>query len=261
MTKTFSEIPRWSRRLEKELAFRPEFTDLDEQAWRRLLKKRRIASTNHDTVLSLDWPHFCHHATSACGGVNGWCYTFQGNQAGRLHNRHAAMVDVLARQWPRLFAEVVADEVAVAVKNGQLPYPNIRYSGSGELVDAYLPALSALQGRGVHLWGFTRSLDIARSLRSFGAGVIISCDRTSPPELASVALREGFAIGYTSADVDDMPPKGSVVTFPIHRVGRVREVVASDTTCPKVVADFLHDSRPKGSCQWVCRRCHQPTIE
>jgi hypothetical protein len=261
MTKTFAELPRWSRRLEKELAFRPEFSHLDEQAWRQLLKNRRVASTNHDTVLSLDWPHFCHHATAACGGIDGWCYTFQGNQAGRLHNRHAAMVDVLARQWPQLFAEVVTAEVFEAVKNGMLPYPNLRYSGSGELVEAYLPALRDLQSRGVHLWGFTRSLDIARALRSFGAGVIVSCDRTSPTDFASVAHSEGFAIGYTSADVNDVPPKGTVVTFPIHRVGRVREVVASDTICPKVVADFLHDSRPKGSCQLVCRRCHKPGCE
>ena len=97
--------PRWQQRLGKELAFRSEFENLNEQAWRSLLKNRRVTSSNYDTVLSLDWPHFCANATLACGGPNGWCYTFQGNQAGKLHNRHAAMVDVLARSFPDVFGE------------------------------------------------------------------------------------------------------------------------------------------------------------
>src|SRR5208283_5819688 len=96
-------IPRWRLRLDKELAFRDEFSGLSEVEWSVLLKTRHVTSSNNDTVLSLDWPHFCANATPACGGPNGWCYTFQGNQAGKLHNRHAAMVDVLARNFPDIF--------------------------------------------------------------------------------------------------------------------------------------------------------------
>ena len=253
-------LPRWQQRLDKELAFRPEFSELDEPSWRNLLKGRRVASSNHDTVLSLDWPHFCAQATPACGGPQGWCYTFQGNQAGRLHNRHAAMVDVLARNFPELFAERLAAEVGAAVKAGLMPYPNLRYSGSGEVVAAYLPALRVTHSRGVKLWGFTRSLSLARELRHMGAGVIISCDGTSPLGFAEQASAEGFPIAYSSSGVDDSPPKGTLVTFPVHRVGRVREVVDSPSVCPKVLTDFLDDCRPKASCQLVCQRCHYPNV-
>ena len=250
--------PRWRQRLEKELAFHPEFDDLDETAWRALLKTRRVASSNNDTVLSLDWPHFCAHATPACGGPQGWCYTFQGNQAGKLHNRHAAMVDVLARNFPALFAEQVTAEVSAAVKAGMLPYPNIRYSGSGEVVEAYVPALRGINERGVRLWGFTRNLRLAHQLREMGAGVIISCDKSSPADFIEQASAAGFPLGYSSNGVHDIPPKGTVVTFPVHRVGRVREVVDSPSVCPKVLADFLDDCRPKASCQLICQRCHNP---
>jgi hypothetical protein len=251
-------LPRWRQRLEKELAFRPEFTELDEGEWRKLLKTRKVSSSNHDTVLSLDWPHFCAHSTPSCGGPQGWCYTFQGNQAGKLHNRHAAMVDVLARSFPNLFAEKVEEEVGAAVHAGHMPYANLRYSGSGEVVEAYLPALRAVMNKGVHLWGFTRDLRLAKALREMGAGVIISCDRTSPEGFIDKAVKMGFTLGYTSTGVEDLPPKGTVVTFPVHRIGRVREVVDSKTVCPKVLADFLDDCRPPASCQQVCKRCHQP---
>src|SRR5438552_4629288 len=127
-------LPRWRQRLDKELAFRRDFSAMDESAWRELLKTRRVTSSNHDTVLSLDWPHFCAYSTRACGGTEGWCYTFQGNQASKLHNRHAAMVDVLARKFPWLFGESVAGEVHAAVAEGLLPYPNLRYGGSGEVI-------------------------------------------------------------------------------------------------------------------------------
>lgn len=250
--------PRWRQRLDKELAFRPEFDDLEETAWRALLKKRRVASSNNDTVLSLDWPHFCAHATSACGSPQGWCYTFQGNQAGKLHNRHAAMVDVLARSFPKLFAEQVTAEVNAAVQAGLMPYPNLRYSGSGEVVEAYVPALRGVSERGVLLWGFTRNLRLANQLRDMGAGVIISCDKSSPPGFIEEAVSACFPLGYSSNGVDDLPPKGTVVTFPVHRVGRVREVVDSPSVCPKVLADFLDDCRPKASCQLICHRCHKP---
>lgn len=251
-------LPRWQQRLDKELVYRPEFAELDEPSWRDLLKTRRVASSNHDTVLSLDWPHFCAHATPACGGPQGWCYTFQGNQAGKLHNRHAAMVDVLARNYPELFAEQITAEVGAALNAGLMLYANLRYSGSGEVVEAYLPALRAVQSRGVKLWGFTRSLSLAHQLREMGAGVIISCDGTSPSGFAERASAEGFRLAYSSSGIDDPPPNGTLVTFPVHRVGRVREVVDSASVCPKVLADFLDDCRPKASCQLICQRCHTP---
>jgi hypothetical protein len=254
-----TQEPRWRQRLSKELSFRQDFEDLDEAAWRKLLKTRRVTSRNHDTVLALDWPHFCAHATEGCGGPKGWCYTFQGNQAGKLHNRHVAMVDVLARKYPGIFADRVSAEVHDAVENGLMPYPNLRYSGSGEVTEAYISALREVCLRGVHLWGFTRNLRLAHELRQMGAGVIISCDKTTPPGVIQKASAGSFALAYSSSGVSDTPPEGTVVTFPVHRVGRVREVVDSPSLCPKVLADFLHDSRPSASCQVVCRRCHRPS--
>lgn len=251
--------PRWRRRLDKELVFRADFETLDEKAWRSLLKNRRVTSSNYDTVLSLDWPHFCANATPACGGPEGWCYTFQGNQAGQLHNRHAAMVDVLARTFPDVFGEHVAAEVQTVVDEGKMPYPNLRYSGSGEVVGAYLPALRQIQSRGVFLWGFTRNLQLAHELRELGASVIISCDKTSLPGFIEEAKEQRFPLAYSSSGVDDGPPSGTVVTFPVHRVGRVQEVVDSPSVCPKVLADFLDDCRPKASCQLICQRCHRPS--
>jgi hypothetical protein len=254
-----TQEPRWRQRLTKELSFRHEFEDLDEAGWKKLFKTRRVTSRNHDTVLALDWPHFCAHATQSCGGPQGWCYTFQGNQAGKLHNRHVAMVDVLARQYPDIFAERVSTEVREVVENGLMPYPNLRYSGSGEVTEAYIPALREVCRRGVHLWGFTRNLRLAHELREMGAGVIISCDKTTPSETIQKACAQSFALAYSSSGVSDAPPEGTIVTFPVHRVGRVREVVDTPSLCPKVLADFLYDSRPSASCQVVCRRCHRPS--
>lgn len=249
-------VSRWRKRLEKELAFRQEFERLSVESWKAILSMRSITSTNHDTVLSLDWPHYCVNATVACGGAQGWCYTFQGKQASMLHNRHAAMVDVLASQEPMLFAEVVEVEVRRAVKQGRLPYPNLRFSGSGEVIDAYLPGLQEIARRGVRLWGFTRNVRLAKSLRASGASVIVSCDKTSPRESLEHARREGFPIAYSSSGIEDRPPAGTLVTFPVHRIGRVHEVVDADTLCPKVLADYFEDSRPDGYCQRFCRRCH-----
>jgi hypothetical protein len=140
-----------------------------------------------------------------------------------------------------------------------MPYANIRYSGSGEVVEAYLPALRGIHSRGVRLWGFTRSLRLAQQLRELGAGVIVSCDGTSPAGFAERATAEGFPLAYSSRGVGDSPPAGTLVTFPIHRVGRVREVVDSPSVCPKVLADFLEDRRPEASCQLICQRCHTPS--
>lgn len=253
-----STKPRWQLRLAKELAFRSDFEGLDELGWRELLRQRRVTSANHDTVFAIDWPHFCSKSTSSCGGPQGWCYTFQGNQAGAHHNRHAAMVDVLARSYPVLFGEAVASEVNDAVVKELLPYPNIRYSGSGEVVEAYIPALEQVASRGVHLWGFTRDLRVAELLRRIGAGVIVSCDATSATGFVEEATAAGFPLAYSSASVLDLPPPNTIVTFPVHRVGRVREVVDSTSVCPKVLADFLDDCRPEASCQKYCQRCHKP---
>jgi hypothetical protein len=251
------DTSRWRQRLAKELSFREDFRQLDVDGWRALLLKRSVTSKNHDTVLSLDWPHYCAFATSACGGPEGWCYTFQGNQASKLHNRHAAMVDVLASTQPLLFAEAVEREVKQAVDRGLLPYPNIRFAGSGEVIDAYIPGLKEVLRRGVHLWGFTRNLKLAQQLRKIGAAVIVSCDHTSAPGFIDEARTAGFPLAYSSSGVEDRPPAGTLVTFPVHRVGRVREVVDAPSLCPKVLADFFDDCRPAGSCQRLCLRCHQ----
>ena len=247
---------RWRKRLDKELAHRQEFESLSTQGWENLVRGRSVTSRNHDTVLSLDWPHFCAHATEACGGPDGWCYTFQGKQAGRLHNRHAAMVDLLARREPVLFARTVHREVQKAAARGEIAYPNLRVSGSGEMVGAHIPALLEVARLGVWLWGFTRNLRVAAQLRDQGVAIIYSCDRTTSAQAVSEARTMGVPLGYSSAGVTDHPPDGTLVTFPVHRVGRVREVVDTPSLCPKVLSDFFDDARPEAYCQRICGRCH-----
>lgn len=249
-------LPRWRIRLAKELQYSAEFDSLDEESWAELLRTRSVTSQNHDTALSLDWPHYCAFSTQACGGPKGWCYTFQGNQASAAHNRHAAMIDRLAVRQPLLFAHAVHREVERAVKTGALSYPNLRLAGSGETIRAYVPALAEIVRLGVRLWGFTRDLQLAEVLRKVGVAIIASCDKTSPPGFVERAQALRLPIAYTSAGVEDRPPAGTLVTFPLHRVGRVREVVDVPSLCPKVLADFLHDSRPGGFCQRFCKRCH-----
>lgn len=254
-------VPRWRARLEKELNYSVEFDTLDAEGWVALLRVRSITSRNHDTVLSLDWPHYCAHSTPACGGPQGWCYTFQGNQASAAHNRHAAMIDRLAVRHPLLFARAVHREVEKAVRIGELSYPNLRLAGSGETIRAYVPALAEIVRLGVRLWGFTRDLQLAERLREVGVAIIASCDKTSPFGFVEHAEASGVPIAYTSEGVEDLPPAGTLVTFPLHRVGRVREVVDVPSLCPKVLADFLHDSRPQAFCQRYCQRCHLNEVE
>jgi len=250
------EKPKWQTRLAKEREYTSSFEGMTEAEWRVLMHGQKLLSNNHDTIVALDWPHYCTDSTVACGGQMGYCYTFQGNQAKPNHDRHVAMVDVLARSYPQLFGELVFEEIAVLVAKDILPYPNLRYSGSGEMTRAHLPALRAVHDRGVRLWGFTRSLVIAVRLREWGVGVLLSCDRTTNAIVVERALSLGIGLAYVSADVSDVPPRGTVVTFPIHRGGRVREVVEADTLCPKILDDFFFDMRPGGSCQSRCTRCH-----
>lgn len=248
--------PKWRAKLRKELDSRREFQELSESQWRTLLKTRKVTSSNYDTVLALDWPHYCTHSTSGCGGSNGWCYTFQGHQAGKNHDRHVGMVDVLARRYPILFAEKVQMEVTSAVKLGKIPYANLRYSGSGEVIDAYLPALIEVQHRGIHLWGFTRNIQLALNLRELGISVLVSFDKTTPQESVDLANSEGLDLAYTSIDAEDFPKYPPTVTFPLHRNGRVSEVVDNSSICPKVLAEFYYEERPTAVCQSHCHRCH-----
>jgi hypothetical protein len=250
--------PKWRRTLEKELAHVSFFEGLTEGEWRQLVRRRRVTSINHDTVLSLDWPHYCAGATMSCGGPKGWCYTFNGHQTNYHHMRKVAMVDVLARTFPRLLAEKVAGEVTRAVANGTLPYPNLRYSGSGEVNVKHIPALELLAQCGIRLWGFSRNIIVARALRDVGASVIFSCDKSTPQPVVAAAMAEGLPLSYSSEGVDDVPQQQSVVVFPIHRSGRVQEVVDLPELCPKVVHEYLHHERPRATCQTVCHRCHQP---
>lgn len=250
------EIPKWRTRLAKEREHTSSFEGMSENQWRVFMRGQSLLSSNHDTVVALDWPHYCTEATSACGGPKGYCYTFQGHQASSNHDRHVAQVDALARLHPELFGELVSNEVNALVSKGLLPYPNLRYSGSGELTRAHLKGILSVHERGVRLWGFTRSISVASQLKEWGIGVLFSCDRTTAVENVDLARGLGVGLAYVSANVLDTPPEGTVVTFPIHRGGRVREVVESDTLCPKVVDDFFFDQRDKGSCQLRCTRCH-----
>ena len=148
-------------------------------------------------------------------------------------------------------------KIQKAVDVGSLSYPNLRFSGSGEVTEAHMAALAEVSRRGIRLWGFTRSLRLAGRLREIGASVIVSCDATSPPRLSEEARREGFPLAYSSSGVADAPPDGTLVTFaPVHRIGRVREVVDAPSLCPKVLTDFFEDHRPEGFCQRFCQRCH-----
>lgn len=253
-----AETPKWRRMLDRELAQRSNFERLSVDEWRRLLRARSVTSTNHDTVLSLDWPHYCVAASVACGGASGYCYTFTGLLAGNGHIRKVAMVDVLAMRFPELFAETVIAEVDRAVGAGALPYRNLRYSGSGELTIKHINALALVAEGGVHLWGFTKSIEVAKALHEAGIAVIVSYDRSTPRPLIASANKEGLPLAYSSDGVEDIPPSESVVVFPIHRSGRIQEVADVPRLCPKVVHEYLNQERPAGTCQTVCQRCHRP---
>jgi hypothetical protein len=253
-----SSTPKWRRKLERELGERARFDGLSVEEWRCLLEGRSVTSSNHDTVLSLDWPHYCAGASEACGGPRGWCYTFTGLLAGKHHISKVAMVDALASLHPALFAEQVVLEVERAVRSGALPYANLRYSGSGELNPGHVRALALVAARGVRLWGFTRNLAVASALRAASIAVIVSYDRSTPSRQLAAARLEGFPLAYSSGGVDDHPPYPSLVVFPLHRSGRVPEVADVLGLCPKVVHEYLHQERPPATCQVECQRCHSP---
>lgn len=251
-----SETPRWKQHLSKELVHASTFQRLDDAQLLAEMAGKSLLSRNFDTALALDWPHYCRHATELCGGARGWCYTFSGHQSNAAHDKKVALNDVLARRLPASFAEQVAREIGRAVEQAAIPYPNLRVSGSGEITKAHIPALVEVAGFGVHLWGFTRDLTLAAMLRNVGANMLISCDASSREGLAVAAVRRGFGLAYTSRGVDDRPPPGTLVTFPLHKQGQVAEVVEADSVCPKVLEEFLEGRRRINYCQSLCHRCH-----
>lgn len=249
-------MARWKKHLRKELGYQREFTGLDVSAWRALLRKSHITSQNHDTFIAIDWPHYCSHASVNCGGAKGWCYTFQGFQASNSHARKVAMNDVLAREQPELFAEVVSEEVFAATADKNLAYPNIRFSGSGETTFRHLKALERLLNKGIVVWGFTRNLKLAVESKRRGISAILSIDASTASSKVLEAQSYRLPLAFTSSSVEERPPDGTVVTFPLHRSGRVSEVVDADSLCPKVVEEFFNGKRQSNYCQQRCHRCH-----
>lgn len=249
--------PKWRERLKREVAAGTKWREMSEDELRREFGMRTITSSNHDTVIAINWPHYCVGATSGCGGPSGWCYTFQGHQALKNHHPKVAFNDAAARRLPNEFGAKVASEVHNMVNKSALPYPNLRFSGSGEATLAHLPALAAIMKQGVHLWGFSRNLALAIELRAAGAAVIFSCDKTTPTSTVSQVIAARLPLAYSSCDVTDKPPDSALVTFPLHRSGRVKEVVDCRSLCPKVLEEYSHGDRQPAACQWRCTRCHQ----
>jgi len=253
-----TRLVKWKERLSVELHFQSALKGLTATELEAIVRARGILSSNYDTVVSIDWPHYCVHATEGCGGARGWCYTFAGNHAMPDHARKVALVDIVATKHPELFASQVAVEVDALTGKGKLSYRNVRYSGTGEAHLRHLKALELTAKQGIRLWGFTRNLAFARRLRALGIASLISCDKTTPADIVSEAGRAGFGLAYTSVSVVDLPPAGTVVTFPLHTSGRVREVVDDSSLCPKVVEEYLTGTRRSGWCQTRCQRCHLP---
>lgn len=249
--------PRWIRRLRQERALSSRFEKFTESDWRSFSKNSRLLNENYDTVVSLDWPHYCGSATTGCGGVNGWCYTLTGQiAASRERALRAGINDVLATRFPILFAEIIDIELTKLTMRGSLPDRNLRYSGSGELLSRHVPALKAISDLGVRLWGFSKNISVASELKKLGISVLFSCDATTQPEQLKLAAENGLRLAYTSTSISDWPPNGTFVTFPVHRSGKVREVVDVPSICPKVLDEFQSGKRRAGWCQHRCHRCH-----
>lgn len=249
-------LPKWRGRLAVERTFIDEYEELSDEALSRLAESTDPLSSNHDTVLSVDWPHFCSFATDACGGKRGWCYTFAGFHVTPAQARKVALNDVLARRVPAAFAERVAHCVREHVRRQRLPYENLRFSGSGEITVAHVPALQAIAVRGVRLWGFTKNPHVAEALTSMDIAVLFSCDHTTNPAHIERVRAFGLPIAYSSKGIEDVPPPGTLVTFPVHVSGRVTEVVDHPSVCPKVVEEFVHGTRTPAWCQERCQKCH-----
>lgn len=254
-----AEMPKWRRRLAVERSFVADYEVLGNAELEAMAEGADLLSSNHDTVLSLDWPHYCSYATEACGGRRGWCYTFAGFHVTPAQARKVALNDVLARRVPHAFANRIATCIMSEVRRGTLPYPNLRYSGSGEISLAHVSAIEDIASRGVRLWGFTKNPQVAEALHRASVPVIFSSDRTTPADHLSIPRSLGIPLAYSSAGVDDLPPPGTVVTFPVHISGRVTEAADHPSLCPKVVEEFLHGDRTPAWCQTRCQRCHLKT--
>jgi hypothetical protein len=248
---------KWRRRLDLELALRRQFDALSISEWIALLEATEITTKNFDTVLSLDFPHYCSGATELCGGARGWCYTFQGKLAGSAHHKKVALIDAASERVPELLAQKVVQEVEAAVARHVIPYANLRYSGSGEVGAHHVTTLVLIKDAGVRLWGFSRNFAVAEMLRARGVSVIISSDRSTAGSFLRKAVELGFPIAYTSTGVDDPPPVEAFVVFPLHKRGRVQEVVDVNSLCPKVVEEYFYGHREQGACQLRCQRCHR----
>lgn len=251
-------VPKWKSRLATEREYIRAFERLNEHRLHETGRDGSILSSNHDTVITLDWPHYCSYATEACGGPQGWCYTFAGFHVTPAQARKVALNDVLARRAPRLLADLVSREVMEAVRQRRIRYPNLRFSGSGEVHPSHIPALVEIASRGIQLWGFTKNPHVARALKAESISVLFSCDQTTPAAHLLKARSMGVPLAYTSTGVNDRPPVGTLVTFPVHVSGRVSEVVDDRTLCPKVEEEFLAGVRTPAWCQARCKRCHCP---
>jgi len=248
--------PRWKRRLAVELAAQRPMLDFSDAELLARLGRSGVLSANHDTVVSLDWPHYCSYATAACGGIRGWCYTLAGHHVSESHARKVALNDLAAKRLPAEFAAQVAREVGTRVERGELPYANIRFSGSGEAKLHHVDALAGIVARGIRVWGFTKNPALAAALRERGVAAIVSCDYSTRRAHLDTALKHSIPLAYSSRGVDDSPPIPVLVTFPVHASGRVTEAIDHPTLCPKVVDEFLTSTRQRGWCQERCRRCH-----
>ena len=254
-----AETLKWKARREQEMARVAEFDSVGDDSLAAIVRSSQITSSNFDTVAAIDFPHYCIGATAGCGGAKGWCYTFQGRLALSAHHKKVALTDVASVRLPQMLADKVFAEVVELVRVGSLPRPNLRYSGSGEVALHHVDFLRRLSHLGVHLWGFSRNLAVARELRAIGASVLVSCDRTSSSAFIRKAVASGFKLAYTSIGVSDVAPRNSLVVFPLHRSGTVREVADAPELCPKVVEEFFNGERRAGSCQLRCTRCHRST--
>lgn len=254
-------LPKWRHRLNVERSHVSQFEALSERELASLAQQNDPLSSNHDTVLSIDWPHYCSFATEACGGPRGWCYTFSGFHVTPAQARKVALNDVLARRLPKEFAMRVTQCVRKHVERGRLPYENLRFSGAGEISISHVPALESIQSLGVRSWGFTKNPHVAEQLAGLGIAVIFSADHSTDPCHLGLAQELGVPIAYSSRSISDSPPKGVLVTFPVHISGRVSEVIDHPTVCPKVVEEFIHGIRTPAWCQNRCQKCHLNTVD